>query len=420
MLFITLLPACGRGYYPTLTPSAPTPPSAPSSLTADAVSSGQVNLHWFDNSNNEQGFKLYRDNSVIATLPANTTAYQDTGLRPATSYNYVVRAYNQAGESGTSLCSVRTPNPPIVVTLDRIGVVFDHDPSITGAGDIYVYVGVADGKGEPQTYRIPTTSVIKLNDNETKEIGQQIFSSDSVGDEVKIVAIAFESDAIHGLVWGVIGAALSSYLGGGAVGMITTLLKSQPSSEEGCPEGVTPESPDDDFVGAIEQTWTSAKNWGIGSYEDVQSGDFRLWFTIESPGVVSPSSTSGQAQPLPARESFNLAPSGSGDYYTSSSFSLQAYQTLYLTLRCDRPVYVMGSEIGRDGLLVSISRLIGGRGAEFNAQWVKSCEVQSSGSNWEAKVTISPGTAGIYELGLINMSSDKPAVGEYTISLKGE
>lgn len=200
----------------------------------------------------------------------------------------------------------KLPNPSLTVTLDRIGVLSDHDPFILGAGDIYLYVGITDGKGQPQTQRIPATGVIKLKDNEMKEIGQQLFATSCVGDELRIVAVAFESDSGTGLLRLVLNA-LVPYLSGTAgasATLIRTLLNSTPSSEDGCPQGVTAESPDDDFVGAIEQVWTSSQNWGIGSHNDVRSGDLRLWFTISTQGGSSlksqPSPTASPSMPTPA------------------------------------------------------------------------------------------------------------------------
>ena len=83
-------------------------PAAPSTLTATAASSSQINLSWTDNSNNETGFKVERspDGSTgwteIATPTANTTTYQNTGLTASTTYYYRVRAYNGSGNSGYS------------------------------------------------------------------------------------------------------------------------------------------------------------------------------------------------------------------------------------------------------------------------------------------------------------------------------
>jgi len=93
---------------PTPTPT-PTPggevPNAPSNLTATAVSSSQIDLAWTDNSDNEDNFVVERKKgatgtySVIVTLPANTTTYNNTGLTKNTTYYYRVKATNGAGSS---------------------------------------------------------------------------------------------------------------------------------------------------------------------------------------------------------------------------------------------------------------------------------------------------------------------------------
>jgi len=82
-------------------------PAAPSNLTATAVSTSQINLAWTDNSSNESNFVVERKKgtgsySVIATLPANTTSYQNTGLTKNTTYTYRVKATNSYGSSAYS------------------------------------------------------------------------------------------------------------------------------------------------------------------------------------------------------------------------------------------------------------------------------------------------------------------------------
>lgn len=73
-------------------------PSAPVQLTATVVSPVEISLAWVDSSNNEEHFELYtsvgNDNSYskTATLDSNVTAYNATGLTPATSYWFKVRA----------------------------------------------------------------------------------------------------------------------------------------------------------------------------------------------------------------------------------------------------------------------------------------------------------------------------------------
>jgi subtilisin len=78
----------------------------PSNLIASAVSASQINLSWTDNSSIEGGFKIERWNgsgySQIAAVGANVTTHPDTGLTPATTYRYRVRAFNSAGDSGYS------------------------------------------------------------------------------------------------------------------------------------------------------------------------------------------------------------------------------------------------------------------------------------------------------------------------------
>ncbi|MCJ7795719.1 MAG: fibronectin type III domain-containing protein, partial [Thermoleophilia bacterium] len=84
------------------------PPAAPSGLTAAAVSSSQIDLTWVDNSTNETGFEVERSLSattgfaLVASVGANVTSYQNTGLSPSTTYYYKVRARNTAGASGYS------------------------------------------------------------------------------------------------------------------------------------------------------------------------------------------------------------------------------------------------------------------------------------------------------------------------------
>ena len=83
-------------------------PTAPSNLTATAVSRSQINLAWNDNSSNESGFYIERAPSgsssftQIGSVGANVKTYSNTGLAAGTTYQYRVRAYNGSGNSGYS------------------------------------------------------------------------------------------------------------------------------------------------------------------------------------------------------------------------------------------------------------------------------------------------------------------------------
>jgi hypothetical protein len=89
--------------------TTPTPPDAPTNLTATPGSSSQINLAWTDHANNENGFKIERCQGFgcngfgeIATVAMGVTNYSDKGLSASTTYSYRVRAYNAAGASDYS------------------------------------------------------------------------------------------------------------------------------------------------------------------------------------------------------------------------------------------------------------------------------------------------------------------------------
>jgi hypothetical protein len=292
---------------PSIIHGVRTPPTAPSALSGQADSYSEITIQWIDNSNNEDGFRIYRNGALVESLGPDITTFQDSNLAYATVYTYLVTAYNEYGETQCSITlPIKTLNPPVVVTLGGIGVIFDHDPSVKGAGEIYVYIVMTDGTSEPQLIRVPSSGAIDLSDNESREARQQLFAADSVGDELRIAAVAFESDdpAVAQLV-DLLTNTLVSYLSGGAgvaVNVLVALLQSQPSENEDTYQEMA-ESAADDFVGAIEQTWTSGEDWGIGSHADVRNGDLRLWFTISTSSETAP--VTPPPAPTPLSVAFN-------------------------------------------------------------------------------------------------------------------
>ena len=75
------------------------PPAAPTNALTSLITSNEVDFTWTDNANNETGYEVWRSISggnftLAATLPANTTSYQDTGLTPNTDIDYHIDAFN--------------------------------------------------------------------------------------------------------------------------------------------------------------------------------------------------------------------------------------------------------------------------------------------------------------------------------------
>ena len=99
------------------------PPSAPTTLTAIAVSSTQIDLLW-DAATDDVGVTGYRIercsgaacNTFAQIATPTGTSFGDTGLTVSTSYSYRVRAVDAAGNAGTysNISSATTPDttPP--------------------------------------------------------------------------------------------------------------------------------------------------------------------------------------------------------------------------------------------------------------------------------------------------------------------
>ncbi|MCJ8501916.1 hypothetical protein [Desulfatitalea alkaliphila] len=84
------------------------PPAAPSGFTAEATSYDRIQLAWTDNSSDplkalgvkiERRRKGARTFTEIVRVPAGTTTYRDAPLQSDTTFEYRIRAYNEAADS---------------------------------------------------------------------------------------------------------------------------------------------------------------------------------------------------------------------------------------------------------------------------------------------------------------------------------
>jgi len=92
------------------------PPTAPSDLTATAVSSSEIDIHWSPSTDNVgvAGYRVYRNGAQVGT--ASETSYHDTGLKPGTSYRYRAVSYDAAGNVSSASNEVSATTLPAADT----------------------------------------------------------------------------------------------------------------------------------------------------------------------------------------------------------------------------------------------------------------------------------------------------------------
>jgi len=101
-----------------------TAPTVPTGVTAQAVTTSQVDLSWQSSTDDVAvaGYKVFRNGTQVATVTTGTT-YSDPGLSANTTYTYSVSAYDLAGNqsAASSPASVTTPqSTPSMVPMPLI------------------------------------------------------------------------------------------------------------------------------------------------------------------------------------------------------------------------------------------------------------------------------------------------------------
>lgn len=119
----------GNGTVDTIAPSVPT------NLSATAASSSQINLNWEASTDNVGviGYDIYRNGIIVGS--STQASYSDTGLLASTSYSYVIKAKDAAGNFSSSSNTVTavTLNGGVATALDRTGWTALSNPS---SGDV--------------------------------------------------------------------------------------------------------------------------------------------------------------------------------------------------------------------------------------------------------------------------------------------
>jgi acetyl esterase/lipase len=73
-------------------------PINPENLQLEALSQTEVSISWEDRSDDESGFKIFRDGRLVATTKPNVTNYTDSSLSASTSYSYKVVATDDSSK----------------------------------------------------------------------------------------------------------------------------------------------------------------------------------------------------------------------------------------------------------------------------------------------------------------------------------
>jgi hypothetical protein len=88
------------------------PPAAPDNLQATVTENGRaVRLTWEDRSDNEDAFRIYREDveASIGLAPANAKVFVDEGVACGHTYRYAIAAFNAAGAAPSGTAEVILP-----------------------------------------------------------------------------------------------------------------------------------------------------------------------------------------------------------------------------------------------------------------------------------------------------------------------
>ena len=96
-----------------------TPPSTPTNLAVNSLSSSAVNLGWSPSVDlvGVAGYKVYRDSVEVGS--STSTSFGDSKVASGATYNYTVKAYDAAGNisSASNAVTAVVPQAPLVVSI---------------------------------------------------------------------------------------------------------------------------------------------------------------------------------------------------------------------------------------------------------------------------------------------------------------
>ncbi|MBI5965743.1 MAG: SH3 domain-containing protein [Chloroflexi bacterium] len=91
-------------------PEAPTFPKNGWTFYCYGPGSADITLTWNDKANNETGYRIFRNSELVIDLPANSTNFTETiALNTGQTVSYQIQAYNEIGETLSSVASITCP-----------------------------------------------------------------------------------------------------------------------------------------------------------------------------------------------------------------------------------------------------------------------------------------------------------------------
>ncbi len=141
-------------------------PFPPSNLKAIAIDEHRIKLSWIDNSDNEIGFKIFRDGKLIHITNPNIESFTDSGLEENRLYRYIIKAYNIKGDSPSAQIEIKIKesSPPPIYTVET-KVLEDAEEKNTNKWGIYDHIPWGYGKVENIYDKDKNSFVIKFSNS---------------------------------------------------------------------------------------------------------------------------------------------------------------------------------------------------------------------------------------------------------------
>lgn len=212
-----------------------TPPSTPGNFSAAATGATTASLSWSPSTDNVAvaSYSVLRGGAAVASVPAGTTTYADTGLTPGTAYTYQVQAKDSAGNLSTASTPVTvataadttpptTPGTPVATSVTASSVGLSWTASSDDVGvlryDIYrngslldtasgtTYTDTTVAPGTTYTYAVraydaagnfSTSNTLTLTTLTTGSVFYDGFESGGLGQWNTVTNLTVQSSLVH-------------------------------------------------------------------------------------------------------------------------------------------------------------------------------------------------------------------------------